>query len=159
MDKGVKMSEQGKSPITTKNLLILIIIILLGVVVYFTVLDKDNKVFKSNEQKSEEQSKDKYQAVFLANGQVYFGKLEDKGGDYVKLTDIYYLQAQDQVQPKENAEDNKNDSNLTLIKLGKELHAPADEMNINREQVLFWENIEKDGKVMKAIEEYKSTNK
>lgn len=153
------MSEQGKSPITTKNLLILIIIILLGVVVYFTVLDKDNKVFKSNEQKSEEQSKDKYQAVFLANGQVYFGKLEDKGGDYVKLTDIYYLQAQDQVQPKENAEDNKNDSNLTLIKLGKELHAPADEMNINREQVLFWENIEKDGKVMKAIEEYKSTNK
>lgn len=153
------MSEQGKSPMNTKNLLILIIIILLGAVAYFTVLDKDNKIFKSNEQKSGEQSKDKYQAVFLANGQVYFGKLEDKGGDYVKLTDIYYLQAQDQVQPKENTEENKNDSNLTLIKLGKELHAPADEMNINREQVLFWENIEKDGKVMKAIEEYKSTNK
>ncbi|RJO62048.1 hypothetical protein C4544_00925 [candidate division WS5 bacterium] len=153
------MSEQGKSPINTKNLLIVVIVLLLGIVAYFTVIDKDNNLLKNNEQKPEEQSTDKYQAVFLTNGQVYFGKLEDKGGDYVKLTDIYYLQAQDQVQPKENVEENKNDANLTLIKLGKELHAPSDEMNINREQVLFWENIEKDGKVMKAIEEYKASNK
>ncbi len=32
-----------------------------------------------------------YQAVFLSNGQVYFGKLHNSGYQY-KLTDVYYLQ-------------------------------------------------------------------
>jgi hypothetical protein len=30
----------------------------------------------------------KYQAVFFTNGQVYFGKLQAAGSDYMKLTDI-----------------------------------------------------------------------
>lgn len=100
----------------------------------------------------------KYQAVFLTNGQVYFGKLTDNGGDYIKLTDIFYLQQQDQskVQQKSSSTDQ---SNLTLIKLGKELHAPADEMNISRQQVLFWENIQDSGKVKQAIDDYKKNNK
>ena len=152
------MSEQGKSLINSRNVFIVIIVLLIGAVVYFAYFNKSG-INLVNNKKETEQKSDKYQAVFLTNGQVYFGKLEDKGGDYVKLTDIYYLQAQDKVQPKENAEENKNDSNLTLIKLGKELHAPADEMNISRQQVLFWEDITKDGKVMKAIEEYKASNK
>src|SRR4051812_40306484 len=33
-----------------------------------------------------------YQAVFLTNGQVYFGKISEVHGDYVGLSDIYYLQ-------------------------------------------------------------------
>lgn len=152
------MSEQGKSMISTKGILIVIIVILLGAVGYLAVSDKGILNKDNSDKKTQEQAKDTFQAVFLTNGQVYFGKLEDKGGDYVKLTDIYYLQAKDQaVQPKESA--SATDPNLTLIKLGKELHAPADEMNISREQILFWEDITKDGKVMKAIEEYKATNK
>src|SRR3989344_4528142 len=35
---------------------------------------------------------DQYQAVFLTNGQVYFGKLSDVNSAYVSLQDIYYLQ-------------------------------------------------------------------
>jgi len=118
-----------------------------------------NKGGITSEKSGGTSASDKYQAVFLTNGQVYFGKLEDGGGDYVKLTDIYYLQSKDQgkVQPKDSADTSQ--PNLTLIKLGKELHAPADEMNISREQVLFWEDITDDGKVMKAIKEYKATNK
>lgn len=101
---------------------------------------------------------DKYQAVFLTNGQVYFGKFADDGGNYIKLTDIYYLQAKDQtIQPKDSKE--TSEPELALIKLGKELHAPADEMNISRQQVLFWEAIGDDGKVMQAIKEYKASNK
>lgn len=153
------MSEKGKSLVTTKNLLIVVIVLFLAVVGYFTFLDKDKNILtKDNKEKTEAQSKDKYQAVFLTNGQVYFGKLNDEGGDYIKLTDIYYLQAQDQkVQPKEAA--SQNEPNMTLIKLGKELHAPADEMNISRTQVLFWEDIKDDGKVMQAIKEYQASNK
>src|ERR1700743_2242299 len=35
-----------------------------------------------------------YQAVFLTNGQVYFGKLANLNNKYVTITDVYYLQVQ-----------------------------------------------------------------
>ena len=114
---------------------------------------------KQNQKENNQLNKNEYQAVFLTNGQVYFGKLTDDGGNYVKLTDIYYLQNQNQnkVQPKDpNA---NSQSNLSLIKLGKELHAPEDMMEISRQQVLFWENIQNNGKVAQAIKDYKAGNK
>ena len=98
-----------------------------------------------------------YQAVFLTNGQVYFGKVSDVNGDYVKLSDIYYLQVQQSVQPEDK---NKTDqSQVSLAKLGSELHGPEDSMHISRQQVLFWENLKNDGKVVQAINSYKGQNK
>lgn len=153
------MSEGSKGiTLNAKTIgIILLLIVVLGGGYY--LLTSKNVVNPIGNKSSEEKKSDnKYQAVFLTNGQVYFGKLADEGGNYVKLTDIYYLQAKDQqVQPKDAAA--ADQSNLTLIKLGKELHAPADEMNISRTQVLFWENINDDGKVKQAIDEYKKTNK
>lgn len=94
-----------------------------------------------------------YQAVFLTNGQVYFGKVSGVNDGYVKLADIYYLQVQQSVQPEDK---NKNDqSQVSLAKLGSELHGPEDTMYISREQVLFWENLKNDGKVVEAINKYK----
>lgn len=90
-----------------------------------------------------------YQALFLTNGQVYFGKLSNVDDKYVTLTDIYYLQVQQNVQPA----DNKNQPQVSLAKLGSELHGPEDRMEVNRDQVLFWENLKTDGKVVKAIQE------
>lgn len=93
-----------------------------------------------------------YQAVFLTNGQVYFGKLSNANSSYANLEDIYYLQVQ-QIQPADaNAE---KQSKVTLIKLGNELHAPLDKMKINKDQVLFIEDLKKDGKVVQAIQRYK----
>ena len=40
---------------------------------------------------------DRYQALFLTNGQVYFGKLSNVSDKYVTLNDIYYLQVQESV--------------------------------------------------------------
>jgi len=96
-----------------------------------------------------------YQAVFLTNGQVYFGKLSGMSNQWATLTDIYYLQVQQQVQPKDETAASNEQPNLTLVKLGNELHAPVDEMKINRDQVLFWENLKTDGKVVEAIDKYK----
>src|SRR4051812_35978535 len=39
-------------------------------------------------------NKGQFQAVFLTNGQVYFGKLADLNNKYVTMTDIYFLQVQ-----------------------------------------------------------------
>lgn len=94
---------------------------------------------------------DKYQAIFLNGGQVYFGKISDFNDQYIRLADIYYLRVQQQVQP--GSQEPKQD--ISLAKLGSELHGPEDSMVINRDQVIFWENLKDDGQVVKAIIEYK----
>jgi hypothetical protein len=102
----------------------------------------------------------KYQAVFFTNGQVYFGKLQQAGSEYMKLTDIYYLQTQtgagaDSSNPQATTTDQ---SNVQLIKLGDEIHGPEDQMVISKDQVLFYENLKADGKVAQSIDKYKSTH-
>lgn len=97
-----------------------------------------------------------YQALFLTNGQVYFGHLSGVNNGYVKLSDIYYLQVQQQVQPGQK--DASQNPNVSLAKLGNELHGPEDQMYVSREQVLFWENLKDSGKVVQAIKAYQSKN-
>lgn len=95
----------------------------------------------------------KYQAVFLSNGQVYFGKLEKMSGGYFKLTDIFYLQTSD--ENTTTVQDSSNDSSdVELIKLGSEVHGPEDEMIIDKDQILFFENLKTDGTVTSSITQY-----
>ena len=66
-------------------------IILAVIIVVLVVL---GFVFKDNLMGGDKKAGDKvsgYQAVFLTNGQVYFGKLSGAHKDYVTLNDIYYL--------------------------------------------------------------------
>lgn len=99
-----------------------------------------------------------YQAIFLTNGQVYFGKLSDAGDKYAELRDIYYLQVNQPLQTGQNAQNQQSQSQqqpqLSLVKLGNELHGPADLMFINRDQILFYEDLKADGKVAQAIQSY-----
>lgn len=103
---------------------------------------------------------DKYQAVFFTNGQVYFGKLTSESGEYLKLTDVYYLQSQETVADESESENPQDagttQSNTTLVKLGDEIHGPEDAMIISREQVLFYENLKSDSRVAESISEYKN---
>jgi hypothetical protein len=98
-----------------------------------------------------------FQAVFLTNGQVYFGKFADINSGYVKLTDIYYLQVQQTVQPSSSSSSSNNNQQVSLAKLGGELHGPEDEMFISRDQILFWENLKNSGKVVQAIDNYQAS--
>jgi len=102
-----------------------------------------------------------YQALFLTNGQVYFGKLSNLGQKYVSMTDIYYLQVQQtssgteqNVQPASNS--STPNSQVSLAKLGNELHGPEDHMFVASDQVLFWENMKNDSKVTQAIDKFQS---
>ena len=98
---------------------------------------------------------DKYQAVFFTNGQVYFGKLDQVNAGYFKLTDVFYIQAQEASANSENPQQTASDStDIRLIKLGSEVHGPDDEMIISKEQILFFENLKKDGKVSDSIIKY-----
>lgn len=96
---------------------------------------------------------EQYQAVFLTNDQVYFGKITAITGDMIAMKDIYYLQ---QGSTQEASADKQAQENpMSLAKFGSELHAPQDMMQINRDQVLYWENLRADGKVAEAIKAYK----
>lgn len=99
---------------------------------------------------------DKYQAVFLESqdGQVYFGKFESFNSEFFRLTDIYYVRVEQRIQPEGAESANQPEQNISLAKLGNELHGPEDEMFIRRDKVLFWENLKEDGQVVKAIREF-----
>jgi hypothetical protein len=95
----------------------------------------------------------KYQAVFFTNGQVYFGKLRPLNSEYMKLTDIYYLQAKTDSSNPQKTDD--SGANVQLIKLGNEIHGPDDEMIISKSQILFFENLKSNSKVSKSIDKYR----
>ena len=100
----------------------------------------------------------KYQAVFFTNGQVYFGKLSVVNDNYLKLTDIFYLQTKSSESDSSDSlqkTSTESQSDVQLIKLGSEIHGPEDEMIISRDQVLFYENLKNDGKVGQSIKQYK----
>jgi uncharacterized protein HemX len=98
----------------------------------------------------------KYQAVFFTNGQVYFGKLEKLDDNNMKLTHVFYLQTPNSSTngSSQNPQDANKSSQLQLTKLGTEIHSPEDEMVISKSQVLFFENLKDDGKVVQGIGTY-----
>jgi hypothetical protein len=85
-----------------------------------------------------------YQAVYLINGQAYFGRLEDLGTQYPVLRDVYYIQNQTDPETKQV----KN----VLVKRGREWHAP-DRMILNRDHVLLIEPVKPGSQVAKLIDE------
>jgi len=84
-----------------------------------------------------------YQAVFLANGSTYFGKLEEQGDGWFLLSDVFYISVSDQ-------------SGTQLIKRGTEPQGPKDPMIIPKNQILFIENLRDDGDVVTTIKRFKS---
>lgn len=106
---------------------------------------------------SEQAAQNVYQAVFLTNGQVYFGNVEDDARDPVILQDVYYLRVTQQLQPVPDPEESPQSvPQISLVKLGNELHGPTDEMRITRSQILFIEDLKEDSAVVRAITEFKS---
>ncbi len=102
--------------------------------------------------------KGKYQAVFLNGGQVYFGKVRDLNNRFLVVDSIYYLRVNEQAGEGQDATQQTASQDISLAKLGCELHGPEDKMVINREQVTFWENLKDDGQVAKAIAEFVKQN-
>jgi hypothetical protein len=105
---------------------------------------RENKLVNSKE----------YQAVFVNvngtnGGQVYFGHVQALTPQFIRLTNVFYIQNQQSSQ-------NQSSSAYNLVKLGCELHGPEDQMVINRSEVFFWENLKSDSQVaQKAAEFYK----
>ena len=82
----------------------------------------------------------RYQAVFLTNGQTYFGRYLDRLGPYIKLDNAFYIQQQ--AAPQEGQQ-----GDLKLVRRGSELHEPDPEMLIPKDAILFVEDLRPDSQV------------
>lgn len=79
-----------------------------------------------------------YQAVFLTNASVYFGKLTIDGDVYV-LNEVYYVSQPDPAITGQ------------LVKRGTEIHGPRDPLLISAQQVQQVENLRDDSQVVQGI--------
>ena len=101
----------------------------------------------------------KYQAVSFTDGQLYFGKLTILNDEYMVLKDVYYLQPQaDETGKTDNLQKSTNNQNFKLVKFTDVVYGPEDEMTIPKHQVLFYENINPQGKVAQLIKQYNTSH-
>ncbi len=144
-----KNSKGGKAP---QWLRILSFVLLVGIAVLLVGVILISTRSSTGDDESKFVDKSKYQAVFLNNGQVYFGNVKSLNESYVRMTNIYYL-----TQGSTSSSNTSN--NYSLVKLGcQQIHDPLDEMVINRDQVTFWENLNADGKVVSSIKQFQQQN-
>lgn len=155
-DKKTKKSPVSKRARTVVTLIIIVVVLLLAgfLVNQYTSINLFSGVDYSN---NLEYNKDAYHAVFLSNGQVYFGKITKRNDATTLLEDIYYLQVSNPLQ-QVPPPGTQQQPQLTLVKLGNELHGPKDYMKINNNQIIFAEELRNDGKVVQAILQYKVDN-
>jgi len=78
---------------------------------------------------------DGYQAIFLSNGQVYFGKLAMLTEGLYKLTNVRYMDT----------------ASSRMLRVIDAAHSPEDLMVIPASQVLFWENLNSNGQTARSL--------
>jgi hypothetical protein len=103
-------------------------------------------------QSTEAQTSNTFQAIFMQNGQVYFGKITQSDSEYVTLEHVYYIQSASQSSATQNAaETQTTGTEISLVRLGSELHAPESKLYINKDHIMFYEDLRPDSQVLKSI--------
>jgi len=143
--------EQVKTHKSGTILVLKVLGIIAAIIVIVALAFKGKQMIGGNafwtENQVESQS---YSAVFLTNDQVYFGKIKNKDNQEILLIDVYYLQLSGETAAQTQLGERK----FSIVKLGNEIHGPTDEMFINMQNVLFYENLKNDSKVLEAIKNY-----
>ena len=135
-------------------LIIVLAVIILGLVAWFS--------WSSTQSSTVGIDSSKYQVVSLVDGQVYFGTLSSADKDHMKLTDVYYLQPIASESDAESSDSSdlqdtsSSENNFKLVKFTDIVYGPENEMIISRDQIIHYDNLSPEGKVAKAIEEYKA---
>lgn len=84
-----------------------------------------------------------YQAVFLDDGKVYFGKVSSLSSSFVYLDDVFYLQV------------NKG-QNPVLVEFGTvETYGPENHIQINKDKIISIQDLKSNSQVVQAIRDYR----
>jgi hypothetical protein len=153
--------SQGDDKWTRAGIFAGFVAVVVLIVAAIVLIANNNTLLSANNNNTNDKSEvsfvksDKLQAVFLNTGQVYFGNISSLNNNYLILNNIFYLQTSSSSSSTSTA---STGSNVTLVKLGCELHKPYDQMVINRAQVTFWENLQSSGQVATAVATYEKDN-
>ncbi|SRR3989344_476468 len=96
------------------------------------------------------------QAIFLADGQIYFGYASSMRNQIVNLVDVYYLLPSSTSNDKTTVP--ATAQKVDLIKLGAggadDLVGATDKMKINRDGIKYIEEMKDDSQINKKILDY-----
>lgn len=85
-----------------------------------------------------------YQAVFLVNGQTYFGHYGERIGPYVRMERVFYIEQAASGDPDKPADSR-------IVRRGGELHQPLSRMLIPRSAILFVEDLKPDSPIARFM--------
>jgi hypothetical protein len=87
----------------------------------------------------------RYQAVFLSNGQTYFGHYVDRLGPYAKIENAFYIQ--------QTPAANENEAPTSkIVRRGSEFHNPEPFVLLPKTAILFVEDLRADSSVAQFME-------
>lgn len=115
--------------------------VIIGLLLVIILGFKAYSLFSKNSESKDRIDSTTYQAVFLEGNQIYFGKLKDIESQYPILEEVYYVRLE-----------GENIASGKLVKLGEtEPHGPQNQMIINGDHILFWENLKPDSQIVQTI--------
>jgi len=95
----------------------------------------------------------RYQAVFLTNGQVYVGKLSSQSNGYMQMTKVYGMQTGNSTDAADTNKQTQTDGGYKLVRLSNGLLGSEDAMTLSRDQILYYENLKPNSKVVQLIKQ------
>ena len=95
--------------------------------------------------------KDSYQVVFLASGQAYFGRIAEITNEYVKLEDAFSIKVQ---QAPTGEDSTATQSEIKLLSIEDEFYQPEGYMLIEKNAVLFIEELKDSSSIIEIMENY-----
>ena len=126
--------------------IIFMILIFLVVVAFITVSLWQDGTFRNISQSF--RFKNSYQAVFLNNGQLYFGKITEITNEYIIMEKPHFLQL---AQESEDLEVQEVQPEMKLISIKDEFHKPKDFVLIEKSAVIFIEELRDVSQIADAI--------
>ncbi len=87
----------------------------------------------------------RYQAVFLSNGQTYFGHYVERLGPYAKIENAFYIQQTPAANENEAA-------SSKIVRRGNELHQPEPVVLLPKSAILFVEDLRADSSVAQFMD-------
>lgn len=142
------MKEKNKKSYGKASFVFTILIFVL-LLIFFGIFSWQNGIIRNTVQLLK--YKDSYQAIFLTNGQAYFGNITEITNEYIILEEPYSIKLQ---QKQTDGEGETAQSEVKLLSIEDEFYKPVGYMLIKKSQINFIEELQDSSQIIEIIENY-----
>ncbi len=115
-----------------------------------TAAEKDGKAAPAAKVEADEAP---YYAVAMTSGSLFFGHIKKQDATSIYMNDIFYLQrTPPQQDPKTKQQQGPG---ILLVPQSEDAYGPTDELIVNRQHVLYYQELKEDSKVIEGIQRTK----